>query len=150
MYARFEFAFDKALRSLRAALSTQGNFGIVLAFLLTLIGFVGMQFAIDHDIDNVFTPIIVGFATATVFFFAAVGFVTFIATLFIFVYNLTINSDTNLDLSSWKGWSYGWRIVLSFIVSGAITAAVFNLFSQGLTEFPVLKTQYLILLDAGN
>jgi hypothetical protein len=41
-------------------------------------------------------------------------------------------------------------VILSFIISGAITAAVFNLFSQGLTEFPVLKTQYLILLDAGN
>jgi hypothetical protein len=150
MYARLEFAFGKALRSLKAALSTQGSFGIVVAFLLTLIGFIGMQIAINHNIDNVFEPIIVGFATATVFFFAAVGFVTFISILFVFVYNLTINRDTNLDLSSLRGWSYGWRVVVSFIISGAITAAVFNLFSQGLTEFPVLKTQYLILLDAGN
>lgn len=150
MYARLEFAFGRALRSLSAALSVQRSFGVVLAFLLTLIGFVGMQIAIDRNIDNIFDPLIVGFATAAVFFFAAVGFVTFLATLFVFVYNLTIKRDTNLDLSSWKGWSYGWRIVLSFIVSGAITAAVFNVFSQGLAEFPVLKTQYLILLDGGN
>lgn len=150
MYARLEFAFGKALRSLSSALSARGSFGVAVAFLLTLIGFIGMQVAIDHDFDNVFHPIIIGFATAAVFFFAAVGFVTFIATLFVFVYNLTITRDTSLDFSSLRGWSYGWRVVLSFIVSGAITAAVFNLFSQGLTEFPVLKTQYLILLDAGN
>ena len=41
-------------------------------------------------------------------------------------------------------------VVLSFVVSGAVTAAAFNLFYEGLREIPFVGTQYPFLLHDGN
>src|SRR6516165_5349013 len=132
MYSRLGYAFSKTLQSLHTVLRTRGEFAILFAFVLTIIGFSGMQIAIDHDVDNIPDQIIIGFAAATVFFLATIGFVTFISVLFVFVYGLTIGQDAGTDLQGLMGWSSIWRIVLSFVVSGAVTAALFNLFSEGL------------------
>jgi hypothetical protein len=150
MYSRLGYAFSKTLQSLHTVLRTRGEFAILFAFVLTIIGFSGMQIAIDHDVDNIPDQIIIGFAAATVFFLATIGFVTFISVLFVFVYGLTIGQDAGTDLQGLMGWSSIWRIVLSFVVSGAVTAALFNLFSEGLREMPVLRTQYQTIIDATN
>ena len=146
MFARFDYAFNETVKNLQAALRPKNDFAILAAFTLTIIGFGGMQIAINHDTDNILTPIIIGFATTTMLFLATVGLITFICTLFVFAYSFTIGQDYGPSLGVW---SLGWRVALSFVVSGILTALVFNLFWEGLRDIPYVETQYPFL-DPGN
>jgi hypothetical protein len=146
VYERFDYAFNETLKNLQAVLRSNNDYVILLAFSLAVVGFGGMQIAINHDTGDVFTPIILGFAATTVLFLATIGFIAVICTLFVFSYSLSIGRDRGSSLSAS---SRGWRLVLSFVVSGVLTAAVFNLFWDGIRDIPYVETQYP-LLDSGN
>jgi len=146
MYARFDYAFSEALKNFQAVVRANHDYVILLAFSLAMIGFVGAQIAINHDTGDLFTPVITGFAATAMLFLATIGFIAFICTLFIFAYSLSIGRDAAPSLSAS---SRGWRLVLSFVVSGVLTAAAFNLFWEGLRDIPYLETQYPFL-DPGN
>ena len=150
MITRLDYAVVKTVKNLGTVLKTKGDYEILLAFVVTLFGFGAMQFAIVHDVDNIFAPVLTGCAVATVFFLSTIGFITFISTIFVFAYNVTVGPEPSFDLSSMRGRSRGWRIVLSFVVSVAVTAAAFNLFYEGLREIPFVGTQYPFLLHDGN
>ena len=143
MQKRLVYAVNKTIKSLHAVLKTETGYEIPLAFMLTLAGFGALQFAINHDVNNVFAHIIVGCAIGTVLFLSAIGFITFICVVFVFAYAFTISSERGFNSPRLRGWNRSWRIVLSFSVSGAVTAAVFNPFYEGL---PLLGTQYPFLL----
>ena len=138
MYARANYAFSKTMTSLHGILGTRSDREILLAFLLTLAGFVAVQTAIDHGGADVYSPIITGFAKAIIFFFATVGFIAFASTLFVFAYYLTIGRQT-------LAYGRACRIVFSFAISGLATAAAFNLFCEGLAETQFVETQYVPL-----
>jgi hypothetical protein len=138
MYARTNYAFSKTITSLHGILGSKSGREILLAFVLTLVGFGAVQFAIDHDAANVYDPIITGFAKAIIFFFATVGFIAFASTLFVFAYYLTIGRQT-------LAYGRAFRIVFSFAISGLVTAAAFSLFYKGITETQFVETQYVPL-----
>jgi len=146
MYMRLDYAVSKTLMNLRAVFRTESGYEIPLAFLVTLAGFGAMQFAIDHNVNSIFTTVIVGFAISTIFFLSAIGFITLISVVFIFTYNFTVGSER----PKIRGLSRDWRIVLGFVVSGAVTAAVFNIFYEGPGEIPFVGTQYPFLLPDSN
>ncbi len=146
MYARLNYAFSKTLTFLRVVLGTKSTREILLAFVLTLFGFGAIQFAIDHDATNAYVPVVTGFAKATIFFFAAVGFLTFISTTFVFAYYSTLGRETPRITD----WGRGWRIVLSFAIAGLLTAAAFNLFYEGLREIQFVAMEYVSSLYDGN
>jgi hypothetical protein len=134
MYTRLDYAVSKTVLNLRAVFRTETGYEIPLAFIVTLASFGAMQFAIEHNWKNIFTPIIVGGAIATVFFLSTVGFVTFASIIFLFAYNFTTGPEPGFIRPKLSGWIRSWRIVLSFVASGVVTAAVFNLFYEGLKE----------------
>jgi hypothetical protein len=150
MYARILYAVNNTAKKLDAVFRTKSEYEIALAFMVTIGGFVVMQIAINHDPGNVFAPFIVGCAIATIFFLSAIGFITFICVIYLLAYDLTVGPERGFNSPRLSGWSRGWRIVLSFAVSGAVTAAAFNLFYEGLKEIPFIGTQYPILLHDGN
>jgi hypothetical protein len=82
------------------------------------------------DLDNVFAPVIVGVAIATVLFLSEIRFITFICVIFVFAYDFTVGPERGFNSPRLSGWSRRWRIVLSFAVSGAVSPAVFNLFYE--------------------
>ena len=137
MSNRLVYAVNMTVKNLHAVLKTKTGYEITLAFMVTLAGFVAMQFAFNHNINNVAAPVIVGFADGTVFFLSAVGFITVISVIFVFAYAFTVGQEHGFSSPRLSGWSRSWRIVLSFTVSGAVTAAVFNLFYEGLKEIPL-------------
>ena len=136
MYTRLVYAVNKTVEKLHVVFRTKIGYEIALAFMLTVAGFGAMQFVINHDVNNVFAQIIVGCAIGTVLFLSTIGFITFISIIFVFAYDFTIGPERGFNSPKLSGWSRGWRIVLSFAVSGAVTAAVFNLFYEGLKEIP--------------
>jgi len=141
--APLDYAFVQTAKRLRTALATKVKYEPLLAFAVTLVAFWAIQFAIDHNNGSIFIPFIVGGATAALFFFSTIGFVTFISIVFVFAYSLTVGRETR-PLS---GWARGWRIVLSFLVAGCLTAAAFNLFCEGLQQFRFVGMQYITLYD---
>ena len=150
MFTRLDYAVGKTVKNLSTMLKTKSEYEIILAFGVTLISFGAMQYAIDYDVGNIFAPVVIGCAVATVFFLSTIGFITFISTIFVFTYIFNVGPERGSKLPSLSGWSRGWRIVLSFVVSGAVTAAVFNIFSEGLREIPFVGTQYPLILHDGN
>ena len=146
MYARVNYAFNKTVTSLLAVLQTKINREILLAFVLTLIGFGAIQFAIDHDANNAYAPVVTGCAKATIFFFATVGFLTFLSIMFVFAYYSTLGRETPRITA----WGRGWRIVFSFAVTGLLTAAAFNLFYEGLRQIQFVALEYVSSLYDGN
>jgi hypothetical protein len=150
MFARLVYAAGKTVKYLDTVLKSKGDYEILLGFVVTLIGFGAMHFAIVHDVNNVFAPVLTGCAVATVFFLSTIGFITFISIVFVFAYNFTVGPGLGYNSKSLSGRSRGWRIVLSFVVSGAVTAAAFDLFYEGLKEIPVVGTQYPFLLHDGD
>ena len=137
MQKRLVYAVNNTIKNLHGVFRTKTEFEVPLAFMLTLAGFGAVQIAINHDVNNVFAPVIVGFAIGTVFFLSAVGFITIIFVIFVFAYDFTVGPERGFSSPRLSGWSRSWRIVLSFTVSGAVTAAVFNLYYEGLKEIPV-------------
>ena len=137
MHTRFVYAVNKAVKNLQLVFRTKIEREIALAFTLTVAGFGAMQFAINLDLDNLFAPVVVGFAIGTVLFLSTIGFITFISIIFVFAYDFTVGPKRGFNSPKLSGWSRGWRIVLSFAISGALTAAVFNLFYEGLKEIPL-------------
>ena len=137
MYQRLFYAVNTTVNNLHALFMAEIEFEVALAFMLTLAGFGAMEFAFNYDVNNVFAPVIVGFALGTVFFLSAIGFITVILVIFVFAYDFTVGPERGFSSPRLSGWSRNWRIVLSFTVSGAVTAAVFNLFYQGLKEIPL-------------
>ena len=137
MSKRLVYAVNTTVKNLHAVLRTKIEFEVTLAFMLTIGGFGAMQFAFNHDVSNVFGPVIVGFAIGTVFFLSAVGFTTVIFVIFVFAYAFTVTPERGFSSPRLSGWRRSWRIVLSFTVSGAVTAAVFNLFYEGLKDIPL-------------
>jgi hypothetical protein len=137
MYKRLVYAVNRTATNLHAVFRTKIDFEVTLAFMLTIAGFGAVQFAINHDVNNVFAPLMVGFAIGTVFFLSAVGFTTVIFVIFVFAYAFTVGPERGFSSPRLSGWRRSWRIVLSFTVSGAVTAAVFNLYYEGLKEIPV-------------
>lgn len=91
----------------------------------------GTQIVINHDTGDIFTSIILAFAGTAMLFLATIGFIAVIYTLFVFSYSLRIGRDGG---SSRSASSRGWRLVLSFVLSGVLTAAVFNLFWEGIRD----------------
>jgi uncharacterized BrkB/YihY/UPF0761 family membrane protein len=150
MFPRLVYAVGKTVKNLDAVLKTKSDYEILLAFVVTLIGFGAMHFAIVHDVNNIFAPVLTGCAVATVFFLSTIGFITFISIIYVFAYNFTVGPERGFNPSSLSRRSRGWRIVLSFVVSGAVTAAAFNLFYEGLKEIPFVGTQYPFLLHDGD
>ena len=137
MYKRLVCAVNTTVNNLHAVFSAEIEFEVALAFMLTLAGFGAMEFAFSYDVNNVFAPVIVGCAIGTVFFLSAVGIITVIFVIFVFAYDFTVGPERGFSSPRLSGWSRNWRIVLSFTVSGAVTAAVFNLFYEGLKEIPL-------------
>ena len=137
MVKRLVYAVNTTVKNLHSVLRTKIEFEVTLAFMLTIAGFGAMQFAFNHDISNVFGPVIVGFAIGTIFFLSTIGFLTFIFVIFVFAYDFTVGPERGFSSPRLSGRSRSWRIVLSFTVSGAVTAAVFNLFYEGLKEIPL-------------
>jgi hypothetical protein len=148
MYTRFRYAFSQALKNLEAVLKAKNDFVILPAFIIAVVGFVAMQIAIDHGTSNVSISIVAGCVMATLFFLSTVGFITLISTIFILAYSFTIGLDASFGSSRLGGWNRGWRALLSFVVSGAVTAAVFNLFSEGLRDIAIVTQQYGLLSNA--
>ena len=146
MYMRLDYAASKTLMNLRAVFRTKSGYEIPLAFMVTVAGFGAMQFAIDHNVNSIFTAVIFGFAISTVFVLSAIGFITLIAIVFIFTYNFTVGTDR----PNFSVLSRGWRIVLGFVVSGAVTAAVFNIFYEGLREVPFIGASCKIIWNASH
>jgi hypothetical protein len=146
MHTRVNYAVGKTVTSLHAVLATKSNREILLALVLTLIGFGAIEFGIDHGATNAYVPIVTGCAKATIFFFATVGFITFISTMFAFAYYTTLGRETPRI----TGWGRGWRIVFSFAITGLVTAAAFNLFYQGLREIQFVALEYVSSLDDDN
>ncbi len=66
MFKRLVYAVNKAVTNLRAVFRTKIDFEVTLAFMLTLAGFGAMQFAFNHDENNVFAPVIAGFAIGAI------------------------------------------------------------------------------------
>lgn len=136
MSNRLAYAVNATAHNLQAVFKTRAEFEITLAFLLTMVGFGAMQFALNHDVYNVFSAVVVGFAMGAIFFLSAIGFITVITVVFVFAYAFTVDRNDGVS-SKLTGWGQGLRVVLSFTVGGAITAAVFNLFYEGLKEIPI-------------
>ena len=83
MRERLSYALDKTTNDLHAILVTRVDHEIVQAFVLTLGGFAGIQFAIEHDGGSVIIVILAACVTATLFFFSTIGCIT----LYDFTYN---------------------------------------------------------------
>lgn len=147
MYARLDYAFQNTLGTLRAVFRTNDDYVIITAFTITLVGFCGIQVAIEH---NIIQSLISGCATATLFFLTILGFVTIISVVYTFSYGFSIGCAAGLGAPSLSSWSRAWRGLLSLVVTGVVTAAVFGLFCDGLGQTSFAKEQYVFFVSDGN
>ena len=146
MRERLSYALGKTTNDLHALFVTEVDHEIVQAFVLTLGGFAGIQFAIEHDGGSFIIVIFTACVTATLFFFSIVGCIAFAGTLYDFTYNLTAGHKYSFELLGLSGWTRGWRVALSAAVSGIMTIAVIALFDKGVSEIPIVGGQYPTLL----
>jgi hypothetical protein len=148
MEARLGYAFKRTLSMLESALSAENDYIIIPAFIIVLFSFGTMQIVLEHATTSLSTSAASALATATLFFLSTVGFITFIWTIFIFSYSFAVGNKFAQKLS--RGRSRAWLLVLSFILTGAVTAAVFDLFCDGLREVSLLRMQYDLFLSNGD
>lgn len=148
MEARLGYAFKRTLRTLETVLCAENDYIVIPAFIIVLFSFGAMQIVFDHAAISLSTSAVSALATATIFFLSIVGFVTFIWTIFIFSYNFTVGNKSVQTLSKVRG--RAWRLLLSFIITGVVTAAVFDLFCDGLREVSLLREQYALFLSNGD
>lgn len=144
------YAFKKTVRTLSTVLASDNDHVLVLAFVVSTIGFVLMQIAFDRGFNNISATIATALGTATLFFLSTVGFIIFISTLYVFAYNLSLGPKAGRKLPTSNEAPRAWRIALSFVVAGAATAAAFNCFSDGLREISFMRTQYALFLSDGD
>ena len=143
MDARLGYAFKRTLRTLEAALTSENDYIFMFAFVIVLLSFGAMQVVFQHEAVPMTATVISALATAAIFFLSVVGFLTLVSTMIMFSYSFTIGSKSAKILSS--GRSRAWRLILSFVVTGVVTAAVFNLFCDGIKELSLLRPQYALL-----
>lgn len=142
------YAFRRTLQFLEAVFASDKDYIVVLAFLISAAGFLLMQFAFDHELSSISATIIRALGTATLFFLSTVGFITFISTLFVFAYNLSLGPHPGGKLGNSRVRLRTWRMVLSFVIAGAATAAAFNCFIDGLKEVTFIRAQYSLFLPS--
>jgi hypothetical protein len=143
------YAFKKTVRTLSTVLTSDNDHIVVLAFLVSAIGFGSMEIAFNRGFNNISAAIVSGVGTATLFFLSIVGFFTFISTLFVFAYYLSISPGGGRKRSKPSFGGRAWRMALSFVFAGAATAAAFNFFSDGLREVTFMRAQYALFLSDG-
>ena len=141
MYERLIYAADTSVKSLHAVVASKSKYEIPLAFTLTIGGFVAMQFGLNYDVSN---PVIVGIAVGTVLLLSTIGFITIIGIIFVFAYGFTVGAQRSVISPKLNGWSRSWRIILSCAVSGAVTAAIFNLFDEGLKQISFIPKSFFL------
>ena len=146
MYERFSYAFSKTTTELNAVLVTDADYAVLQAYVLTVVSFGGIQFAIDHEGGSLIISFVTACVEATLFFLSVIGFIAFTGTLYAFIYNLAVGHEENCDKPGLDGWRRDWRVALSAVLSGFIIIAVISMFREGLSGIPIVGEQYATLL----